>query len=167
MIAYPIPKPPSMAAFHPAFSEVELPSLEEMVTRVHLTRNTAHSRWALEAMVIRAVLDQAINLSRIARFARQDAFEASELACEGRASTHYLLVDLQRAVMFHAMEVDARLQREDRREHLRKLRATKKQPDSPRKRQATKGEAQAGESARASMNNPHPAKGKGHSHVEG
>ncbi|MFC4925002.1 hypothetical protein [Delftia deserti] len=167
----PIPRPYPMGLLPATFEGWELPSLRSMLDRAIALQGTNMFRITAEAMMIRAVLEQAINLSNIANYARQDAWDASELAFAGHGRVHHSLRHLHREVAFRTIDMWKQYERQERLEEARKRRAEKKAAESsqdppPRKRRSTKGEAQAGESARASMKNPAATNREDISHVE-
>ena len=132
----PIARPYSMEQLPATFDGWELPSLRSMVDRAIAMQGTNLFRITVEAMMIRAVLEQAINLNNIANYARQDAWDASELASTGRSGTHHTLRHLHREVAFRTMDMWKQYERENRRAELRKRRSEKKATAPPiRKKQ--------------------------------
>lgn len=166
-----LPKPTSLANWPELYRSLELPSINDMYERYVVAMGTGYEAWARDAFMIRAVLEQAVTLASIAEHIYVDAIEASEIALDSRSSAHHSLRPLQREVMFRAMDAFQQEKKNERREEARKRRAEKKAAESPqdpppRKRRSTKGEAQAGESARASMKNPAATNREDISHVE-
>ena len=102
-------------------------------------------------MMIRAVLEQAINLNNIANYARQDAWDASELASTGRSGTHHTLRHLHREVAFRTMDMWKQYERENRLAESRKRRTEKKAAAPPKKRRPEKGEARQAPTCPASI----------------
>lgn len=144
MITLPLPKPPSLDGFPEVLRDYELPSVDDMHQRAFLADGTGYAQWALDAFYIRLVLEQAIVLNHIGRYIYQDAFEASELACDGRKKINHSLRTLQREIMFRAMDVFGKNARRDRLEEARQRRAEKKAAehgaDPPPKKRRKKGE---------------------------
>ncbi|MCD2165571.1 hypothetical protein [Comamonas koreensis] len=134
MIVRPIARPYPMDMLPATFDGWEMPSLRAMLDRAMVLQGTNLFRQAVEAMMIRAVLEQAINLSNIANYARQDPWDASELAFTGTSGTHASLQHLHREVAFRTMDMWKQSEREERLAQARKRRAEKKAAEPPKKK---------------------------------
>ena len=138
------PKPTSLSTWSDEYRRLELPCIESMHERLILATGTDYEQWARDAFLIRAVLEQAIALANIAEYIYEDAFDASEIACDSRSKVHYSLRPLQREVMFRALDVFNQEAKSASRAEARKRRAEKTAaaPPPPKKQKASSANCQ-------------------------